>query len=34
MNQILKQEKNVVTLKLTVGSDVFETACQKAYSKK
>ncbi len=33
MNQILKQEKNVVTLKLTVGSDVFETACQKAYSK-
>ncbi|MGB5823785.1 MAG: trigger factor [Proteocatella sp.] len=33
MNQILKQEKNVVTLKLTVGSDAFESACQKAYSK-
>lgn len=32
MNQILKQEKNVVTLKITVESDVFEAACQKAYN--
>ena len=33
MNQILKQENNVVTLKITVEGDVFESACQKAYSK-
>lgn len=32
MNQILKQENNVVTLKITVESDVFEAACQKAYN--
>ena len=32
MNQILKQENNVVTLKITVGSDAFEAACQKAYN--
>ena len=33
MNQILKQENNVVTLKITVEGDVFESACQKAYNK-
>lgn len=33
MNQILKQENNFVTLKLTIGSDVFEAACTKAFNK-
>lgn len=32
MNQILKQENNFVTLKLTIGSDIFEAACQKAFN--
>lgn len=33
MNQILKQENNTVTLKITVGSEAFENACKQAYNK-
>lgn len=33
MNQILKQEKNIVTLKITVGNEAFESACKQAYNK-
>lgn len=33
MNQILKQDNNTVTLKITVGSEAFENACKQAYNK-
>ncbi|WP_028829668.1 trigger factor [Proteocatella sphenisci] len=33
MNQILKQEKNIATLKITVGNEAFENACKQAYNK-
>jgi len=33
MNQILKQEKNIATLKITIGNEAFENACKQAYNK-